>query len=230
MDQKSPIIKLQHVTKNYFGTSGNPVKALRGISMEIYEGDFISIMGPSGSGKTTLLNLIGSLNEISSGNLEVYNFQIQNMKDEEKIHYRRKVVGLITQSFKLVPMLTVFENVELPILLGQKDLKFVNRRKIVYDLLELVGLINRSENKPDQLSGGEKQRVVIARSLVNDPQILLCDEPTGNLDSETGHRIMDLFLTINRTRNKTIIVVTHDPEIAKRTNKTFYIKDGQIIN
>jgi putative ABC transport system ATP-binding protein len=226
LNPTNSIIKTSKLSKHYQRNVLTQVRALRGISLEIMKGELVSIMGPSGSGKTTLLNILASFDYPTSGTVLVNGTNLNTLSEIEKNNFRRNSIGFISQSFRLVPMLTVTENVELPMLLAGNKEDFKQKKST--ELLSQVGLTNRAEYKPNQLSGGEKQRVIIARSLANNPGILLCDEPTGNLDTETGQKIMDLFLSINNLTKKTIIIVTHDVEIARRTEKTFHIKDGLI--
>lgn len=202
------------------------VKALRGVNFKVKKGEIVSIMGSSGSGKTSLLNLLGGLDAPSSGVVLLDNSDIGKMSDKELTMVRRYKIGFIFQTYNLLPVLSAYENVELPMLIAGLDGE--KRKERVMELLEIVGLGDRIKHKPDELSGGQKQRVAIARALANNPSVLLCDEPTGDLDSETGSKIMELFEKINKDEKQTIIIVTHDKSVAKRTEKTFYINDGNI--
>ncbi|MCK4847919.1 MAG: ABC transporter ATP-binding protein [Candidatus Heimdallarchaeota archaeon] len=202
------------------------VDALRGINMKIHRGEMVSIMGPSGCGKTTLLNIIGSLDNPSSGQVLLENSDISRASEQQLTEIRRKSVGFIFQFYNLLPVLTALENVELPMLIAgiPKD----ERGRRATELLEKVDLLKRKDHKPDELSGGERQRVAIARALSNRPTILLADEPTGDLDTESGLAILNLLKEVNKTENQTLILVTHDSSIARQANRVFHIKDGMV--
>jgi len=202
------------------------VDALRGINMKILRGEMVSIMGPSGCGKTTLLNIIGSLDNPSSGQVLLENSDISRASEQQLTEIRRKSVGFIFQFYNLLPVLTALENVELPMLIAgiPKD----ERSRRATELLEKVDLLKRKDHKPDELSGGERQRVAIARALSNRPTILLADEPTGDLDTESGLAILNLLKEVNKTENQTLILVTHDSNIARQANRVFHIKDGMV--
>lgn len=219
-----PVISLKNVVKVYPLPAGD-VTALRGISLDIMEGEFVAIMGPSGSGKSTLLNQIGSLDVPTSGDLFIAGRNIREMNDDELTDMRRDTIGYIFQKFNLIPLLTLYENVEYPLILkyGKRD---TTGRPT--ELLRMVGLEGSMiEHKPTEISGGQQQRVAIARALANDPKILLCDEPTGNLDTKTSEQIMDLLTDLNR-QGRTIIMVTHNPETAEYAHRTIVIRDGRI--
>jgi putative ABC transport system ATP-binding protein len=219
-----PIIRLVDVTKVYPLPAGDVV-ALDHVSLEVKPGDFIAVMGPSGSGKSTLLNLIGCLDVPTSGDLFIAGKNIREMDDDELTDLRRDTLGFIFQQFNLIPLLTVRENVEYPLVLKARSRVSPERAEV---LLRRIGLEDELlTHKPSELSGGQQQRVAIARALVNDPAILLCDEPTGNLDSKTGELIMNLLTEVN-TQGKTIIMVTHDAHIAEYAHRTINIVDGQI--
>jgi putative ABC transport system ATP-binding protein len=202
------------------------VPALRGINLNIKRGDFISIMGKSGSGKSTLLQVIGGLQRPTKGKVFIGDIDITKLNENSLAIFRRKNIGFVFQSYNLIPTLTAIENVELPMIFFNKNLK--ERRERAIFLLTKFKLEERINHKPSELSGGEQQRVAIARSLANDPEIILADEPTGNLDSKTGESIMGEFLNINKDFNKTVIVVTHAREVAEYANKIIHIKDGNI--
>jgi putative ABC transport system ATP-binding protein len=202
------------------------VPALRGINLNIKRGDFISIMGKSGSGKSTLLQVIGGLQRPTKGKVFIGDIDITKLNENSLAIFRRKNIGFVFQSYNLIPTLTAIENVELPMIFFNKNLK--ERRERAIFLLTKFKLEERINHKPSELSGGEQQRVAIARSLANDPEIILADEPTGNLDSKTGESIMGEFLNINKNFNKTVIVVTHAREVAEYANKIIHIKDGNI--
>jgi putative ABC transport system ATP-binding protein len=202
------------------------VPALRGLNLEIEAGEMIALLGRSGSGKSTLLNLIGGLDRPTSGSLEVAGHELSQLGRRALSQYRRCTVGFIFQSFNLVPRLRAWENVGLPLVFAGQSR--TARRRRAMELLERVGLLERAEHRPSQLSGGEQQRVAVARALANDPKMLLCDEPTGNLDTATSNEIMQLILQTHREGN-TVIVVTHDPEIAERhATRILRMSDGQL--
>ncbi|MFX0084542.1 MAG: ABC transporter ATP-binding protein [Candidatus Hodarchaeota archaeon] len=202
------------------------VEALRGINMQIKRGEMVSIMGPSGCGKTTLLNIIGSLDYPTSGKIILEGKDISDATERELTRIRRKSVGFVFQFYNLLPVLSALENVELPMLIAGVPKEERNKRAL--ELLEKVDLSRRKNHKPDELSGGERQRVAIARSLANNPAILLADEPTGDLDTETGSSVLKLLKEVNRTENQTLVLVTHDESIAKQAGRIFHIRDGMI--
>lgn len=218
------IVEVENVEKIYNQGKENEVKALRGISFKIEQGDFVSIMGPSGSGKTTLLHILGALDTPTSGTVRIRNKVLSTSSEADLTIFRRKEIGFVFQYYNLIPTLSALENVDLPMTLANVPKK--NRGERAVAMLKLVGLQDRMNNKPNQLSGGQIQRVAIARALANQPAIILADEPTGNLDSKIGTEIMDLFTRLNREHGQTFLVVTHDPRVAKYTTKTFHIKDG----
>lgn len=222
------VLRTENLKKAYKQGSDQEVDALRGVDIAIHRGEMVSIMGSSGSGKTTLLNILGGLDVPSEGFVYIDDQDIAKMSDKQLTMLRRNKIGFIFQSYNLLPVLSAFENVELPMLIAGVDQE--ERKQRAIELLKIVGLEERMKHKPDELSGGQKQRVAIARSLANKPSVLLCDEPTGDLDTKTGDQIMRLFEEINEKEKQTIIIVTHDPSIAKRTIKTFHIKDGLIEN
>ncbi|MFW9803631.1 MAG: ABC transporter ATP-binding protein [Candidatus Thorarchaeota archaeon] len=204
------------------------VQALRGLSMKVDQGEIISIIGPSGSGKTTLLNIIGGLTYATAGKSYVAGNDISSSTPAQLGHLRQRTVGHIFQTLNLIPTLTAYENVELPMLaIGAPK---AARKKRVTELLNQVGLGLRINHKPDELSGGEKQRVAIAAALANDPPILIADEPTGDLDTETGAKIVEFLLSVNTEMGKTVLIVTHDPQIARQTDRIYRIMDGRIIS
>jgi putative ABC transport system ATP-binding protein len=204
------------------------VQALRGINLEISEGDFVAVAGPSGSGKTTLMNIIGLIDSFSRGSLIINNLEINNQKRRELARLRRDLLGFIFQSFNLLPVLNVFENVELPLIISGKGGTKAQRRERVNYLLEEVGLADRSRHIPTELSGGQQQRVAIARALVTSPRIVIADEPTANLDSGTGEKVLSLMKQINRDEKTTFIFSTHDPEIWKMADHVVFLQDGLI--
>ncbi len=204
------------------------VEALRGINMKIKRGEMVAIQGPSGCGKTTLLNIIGSLDCPTSGKIFLEGKEISTASERELTEIRRKSVGFIFQFYNLLPVLTALENVELPMLIAGKPKAERHERAI--DLLQKVDLLDRKDHKPDELSGGERQRVAIARALANNPLILLADEPTGDLDTESGESILKQLKEVNKTEQQTLVLVTHDTSIAQQTHRIFHIKDGAIVS
>lgn len=202
------------------------VEVLKDVNIVISQGEFASLMGPSGSGKSTLLYLLGGLDKPTSGSIKLKGKELSVMKDKAESEMRRRDIGFVFQFYNLVPNLSVEENVMLPILLDGKKIKQYESR--LNEILELVGLSDRRKHTPRELSGGQQQRVAIARALVNEPDIILADEPIGNLDSKTGTEIMELFKRINIEKNKTIVQVTHSNEAAKYGTRTINVKDGRV--
>ncbi|MFA5020229.1 MAG: ABC transporter ATP-binding protein [Candidatus Pacearchaeota archaeon] len=219
------IIKLENVHKEYeMGSS--TVVAVNGINLEIKRGDFIAITGPSGSGKSTMMNLVGALDLATEGEIYLDGQDIEHLEESELAQIRGRKIGFIFQSFNLIPTLTAMENVMLPMMF--QDYTEEERKERAIELLKEVSLSHRLDHLPKELSGGERQRVAIARALANDPEVILADEPTGNLDSKTGEEIIQMFISLNKL-GKTIIIVTHDSEVAKQAKKIVKIKDGKII-
>jgi putative ABC transport system ATP-binding protein len=202
------------------------VTALRGISTEIKKGEIVAIIGPSGCGKTTLLNIIGGLDDATAGKVYVNGKNIRNMKEDKLVEFRRGTVGFIFQNFNLIPSLSARQNIELPMRLNNLPEKLRSDR--VKKLFKSIGLEDRMEHRPEQLSGGEQQRVAFAVALANDPPLILADEPTGELDSKTGHEIMEIFKALSRQLGKTEIIVTHDQRISDFADRTLKIIDGKI--
>lgn len=202
------------------------INALAGINLEIGQGEFVSIVGPSGSGKSTLLNIIGGLDSPTKGNIIVDGQDLSKASDSELSSYRNKKIGFVFQTFNLQPTYNALENVALPLVFAR--VPFGKRSQIAKEALETVGLGDRVRHKPSELSGGERQRVGIARALVNNPKILLADEPTGNLDSKARERIMELLAELNKERGLTLLLVTHDLESAKSADRMLHMRDGQI--
>ncbi|MCL2092949.1 MAG: ABC transporter ATP-binding protein [Treponema sp.] len=204
------------------------VQALKGIDLSISEGDFVSVAGPSGSGKTTLMNIMGLIDSFDRGSLMVSGTEISNQSTRDLARLRQEYIGFIFQSFNLLPVLNVFENVELPLLIAKKGGSKAERRKRVNYLLEAVGLMDRWNHTPAELSGGQQQRAAIARALVTSPRIVIADEPTANLDSENGEKILSLMKDINREEKTTFIFSTHDPDIWQMANHVIFLHDGAI--
>lgn len=221
------VVKLENVVKTYF-MGDNQVQALRGISFEIQEGEFTAIMGPSGSGKSTCMNMIGCLDRPSSGIVKVDVKETALMSEKELAQLRNITIGFVFQQYHLIPAMTVLENVMLPLKYQKVDKK--ERMERAIKVLESVGLKDRNFHRPHELSGGQKQRVAIARAMITSPKILLADEPTGALDSQTGNQVMELFRQINEKNGTSVIIVTHDPRIGGSLERCIKILDGQIVN
>lgn len=220
------MIELKGITKVY--TLGEKkVEALRGIDLSIKEGEFVSIMGPSGSGKSTLLSIIGCLDTPTTGTYYLDGKEVSILSDDELSLIRNEKIGFVFQAFHLLPRFSALENVELPLI--YKGVPKEERIKRAKACLSLVGLEERLTHSPSELSGGEQQRVAIARALSNSPRLILADEPTGNIDSRAAEEIISILSLLNERQKITIIIVTHNPEVAKATKKTYYLKDGQII-
>ena len=213
--------------KKYYKMGPVVVKALNGINMRIEDGEFLSIMGPSGSGKSTLLNLLGALDKPTSGTVFFDGINLARVDEAVLYRLRRKKVGFVFQSFNLIPTLNAVENVLIPLV--PTNVPKIKGYKRAKELLETVGLGGRILHKPSEMSGGEQQRVAMARALINDPTIILADEPTGNVDSKTGDEIMGLLRDLNENMGTTLVVVTHDPEIGESTDRTIQLKDGVVV-
>ena len=222
-----PIVTIRNLCKIY--PMGNfEVKALKGIDLDITEGEFISVAGPSGSGKTTLMNIIGLIDSFNSGYLIINGLEINKQNRQELARLRRDMLGYVFQSFNLLPVLNVYENVELPLVISGKGGSKSERKDRVNYLLEEVGLKDRSRHIPTELSGGQQQRAAIARALVTSPRIVIADEPTANLDSENGEKVLSLMKSINQNEKTTFIFSTHDPEIWKMADHIIFLQDGLI--
>ncbi len=219
------VVDAKEITKVY-QMGEVEVHALRGLSVQIAPGEVLSIMGPSGSGKSTLMNILGCLDRPTSGEYSLNGESVATLTDDQLADIRNRGVGFVFQSFNLLPRQTALANVELP--LRYAELNGRNRKQVAKEALEAVGLGDRIKHKPNELSGGQMQRVAIARALVNDPAIIMADEPTGNLDSKSGDEIMSLLRKLNKERGTTLIIVTHDPEIAELTDRVISLYDGRI--
>ncbi|WP_176489419.1 ABC transporter ATP-binding protein [Brevibacillus laterosporus] len=225
LDNARAVIRIADVKKKYV-IGDQEIHALRGVNLSIEEGDFVAIMGPSGSGKSTMMNMIGCLDLPSSGTFYLDGYPVSEAEDEDLAKIRNQKIGFVFQNFNLIPRTPAVENVELPLLYAGVDAK--QRRQRAIDSLHRVGLGNRLYNKPNELSGGQQQRVSIARALVNEPVIILADEPTGALDTKTSQEIMGIFQQLNN-EGKTVILVTHEPDIAEYAKRVIHFRDGQIV-
>ncbi len=219
------VVSIKGVTKSYV-RGRQRIEVLRNLDLEVQRGEFLALMGPSGSGKTTLLNLIGGLDSPDRGEITVAGERIDRLSSGKLARWRSRNVGFIFQFYNLLPVLTAERNVEVPLLLTKLSAK--ERRRNVAAALELVGLADRAKHKPAELSGGQQQRVAIARALVSDPTLLVCDEPTGDLDRETSDSILELLQILNRGHGKTIVMVTHDPRAAERASRRLYVDKGEL--
>jgi putative ABC transport system ATP-binding protein len=225
MNENNVLVRIEDAHK-VFDRGGERIDVLNGVDVEVRKGEFLALMGPSGSGKTTLLNLMGGLDRASSGLVEVAGAQMDKLSERELAGWRSRHVGFVFQLYNLLPVLTAERNVELPLLLT--GLSAAERKRHVAIALEVVGLSDRAKHRPRQLSGGQEQRVGIARAIVTDPTLLLCDEPTGDLDRRSSEEILDLLQALNSKHEKTIIMVTHDPQAAQRAQRTLYLDKGTL--
>jgi len=223
------MIQLKNITKS-FDLNKNKVEVLKGINLQIADDEFIALMGPSGSGKSTLLGIFAGIDSPTSGEIYIYGQDISKKKEDELARFRNENVGIVFQAYNLIPSLNAIQNVKAPLYAGKNKLTSKEIDERAKKLLDMVGLSHREIHKPGELSGGEQQRVAIARALINNPKILVADEPTGNLDAKTGEEIMDLILKINKDMHLTIIMATHNEEIAKLADRVVNISDGIITN
>ena len=219
----APLVEVRGLTKEY-RRGDEVVPVLSGLDLDIARGDYVALMGPSGSGKSTLLNLLGGLDQPTAGQIRIAGVAIETLDSDQLAAWRAQSVGFIFQMYNLLPVLTAEQNVELPLLLT--DLSRDERRRRARAALALVGLADRASHRPRELSGGQEQRVGIARAIVTDPLLLLCDEPTGDLDRKAGDAVLDLFDALNREAGKTIVMVTHDPRAAARARRTLHLEKG----
>ena len=221
------IVHVRHLYKS-FTRGAEKIDVLQDLNLEVDRGEFLALMGPSGSGKTTLLNLIAGLDQPTDGKIDVDGQEISAMSESELARWRTRNVGFIFQFYHLLPVLTAYENVELPLLL--LPLSSAQRKKQVVNALELVSLADRMSHRPGQLSGGQQQRVGIARAIVTDPTLIVADEPTGDLDGKSAHEVLSLMEILRRELGKTIIMVTHDPKAAKRAQRELHLEKGQLVD
>ena len=219
----SALVQIRHVQK-HFVRGSERIEVLNGVNLDIPKGDFLALMGPSGSGKTTLLNLIGGLDSPTGGSVDIDGLRVSSLRGGQLSKWRSGNIGFVFQLYNLLPKLTAERNVELPLLLT--SLRKAERRERVAIALKVVGLADRARHYPSQLSGGQEQRVGIARAIVTDPTLLLCDEPTGDLDRKASEEILDLLQALNRDHGKTIVMVTHDPHAAERARRTLHLEKG----
>ncbi|CAN5633310.1 ABC transporter ATP-binding protein [soil metagenome] len=224
---KEFMIEATGVQKVY-AAGGLRVRALRGVDLGVGPGEMVAIMGPSGCGKTTLLNVLSGLDDLSDGDVYVDGESIKGMSDRRRTRFRAERMGFIFQSYNLIPVLSAIENIELPLLVAGKKPK--KAREWAQDAIEMVGLADQARKRPSEMSGGQQQRITVARSLVNNPAIVWADEPTGALDSETSKGIMDLLVRMNETQQQTFVLVTHDPAVAARAHRTIRMRDGRITS
>lgn len=222
----TPIVQIRQLTKIFQQGEIN-VTALNAIDLEINSGEFLTLMGPSGSGKSTLLHIIAGIDRPTSGDCIVQGRNISDLDESRLADWRNQNVGFVFQTFNLIPVLNAYENVELPLLLTQLNSR--ERRRLVTTALEMVGLADRMKHLPKQLSGGQEQRVAIARALVSDPQLVVADEPTGNLDSHSATEVLEILRTLSRSAGKTVIMVTHDPKAAAFGSRSIHLEKGELV-
>jgi len=228
VEERKRIIDLQDIIKKFYIGTPNELTVLHGIDLEVFEGEFVSVVGASGSGKSTLMNIIGSLDRPTSGKYVLDGVDMVKAKDSELSGIRNQKIGFVFQTYNLIAKTNALKNVEMPMLYaGVHGKKRTERAK---ELLELVGMGDRMKHLPEELSGGQKQRVAIARAMANDPAIILADEPTGALDSSTGRLVMDIFHKLHEEQGKTIVLITHSPELAEETERVITLKDGLVTS
>ena len=228
MEEKDAIIELKHIVKRFFIGKPNELEILHGIDLQVKEGEFLSVIGESGSGKSTLMNIIGALDRPTEGEYRLADVDVCQAKDRRLSEIRSQQIGCVFQTYNLIARTSALANVELPMLYGSVPKKERNAR--AKELLEMVGMADRMSHRSDELSGGQKQRVAIARAMANNPSIILADEPTGALDSETGRLIMDIFHKLHEEQGKTIVLITHSKELAEETQRIVTLKDGRIVD
>lgn len=225
--EKKKVIDMKGIKKRFYIGTPNELEVLKGIDIEVYEGEFVAIVGASGSGKSTLMNIIGSLDRPTEGSYTLDEVDITAAKDSQLSAIRNQKIGFVFQTYNLIAKTNALKNVEMPMLYGRVPGK--QRVERAKELLSIVGMGDRMKHLPEELSGGQKQRVAIARAMANNPAIILADEPTGALDSETGRMVMDLFHQLHKEQGKTIVLITHSPELAEETERIITIKDGLIV-
>ena len=222
-----PVIRMENIVKTYYLGKPNELEILHGINLTVNKGEFVSIVGESGSGKSTLMNIIGVLDRQTQGNYYLDGQDVKGMSDEVRSAIRNRRIGFVFQNFNLLPRANALKNVMVPLLYGEEHSK--NGKEHAMEMLKMVGMEDRADHRPNELSGGQKQRVAIARAMINDPAIILADEPTGALDSKTGHMVMDLFHKLHEEQGKTIVLITHSQELAQETERIVTLLDGQIV-
>ena len=222
-----PVIRMENIIKRYYEGKPNELQILNGINLEVNEGEFVSIVGESGSGKSTMMNIIGVLDRQSEGNYFLEGKDVNLMSDDERSAIRNNRIGFVFQNFNLLPRANALKNVMVPLMYNPNRQK--NRQEKAMEMLRMVGMEDRATHRPNELSGGQKQRVAIARAMINDPAIILADEPTGALDSKTGHMVMDLFHRLHEEQGKTIVLITHSRELAQETQRIITLSDGNIV-
>ncbi len=225
-DNRKQIIKMRGIVKRFYIGTPNELTVLKGIDLDVYEGEFVAVVGASGSGKSTLMNIIGSLDRPTEGSYILDDIDISQAKDSELSGIRNQKIGFVFQTYNLIAKTNAIKNIEVPMLYAGMSMRERNKR--AEELLALVGMEDRMHHLPEELSGGQKQRVAIARAMANDPAIILADEPTGALDSSTGRMVMDIFHKLHKEQGKTIILITHSPELAEECERIITIKDGEI--
>lgn len=221
------VIRMENIVKTYYLGKPNELEILHGINLTVNKGEFVSIVGESGSGKSTLMNIIGVLDRQTQGNYYLEGQDVNGMSDEVRSAIRNRRIGFVFQNFNLLPRANALKNVMVPLLYGEEHSK--NGKEHAMEMLKMVGMEDRADHRPNELSGGQKQRVAIARAMINDPAIILADEPTGALDSKTGHMVMDLFHKLHEEQGKTIVLITHSQELAQETERIVTLLDGQIV-
>ena len=222
-----PVIRMENIVKTYYLGKPNELEILHGINLTVNKGEFVSIVGESGSGKSTLMNIIGVLDRQTQGNYYLEGQDVNGMSDEVRSAIRNRRIGFVFQNFNLLPRANALKNVMVPLLYGEEHSK--NGKEHAMEMLKMVGMEDHADHRPNELSGGQKQRVAIARAMINDPAIILADEPTGALDSKTGHMVMDLFHKLHEEQGKTIVLITHSQELAQETERIVTLLDGQIV-
>ena len=222
-----PVIRMENIVKTYYLGKPNELEILHGINLTVNKGEFVSIVGESGSGKSTLMNIIGVLDRQTQGDYYLEGQDVNGMSDEVRSAIRNRRIGFVFQNFNLLPRANALKNVMVPLLYGEEHSK--NGKEHAMEMLKMVGMEDRADHRPNELSGGQKQRVAIARAMINDPAIILADEPTGALDSKTGHMVMDLFHKLHEEQGKTIVLITDSQELAQETERIVTLLDGQIV-
>ena len=222
-----PVIRMENIVKTYYLGKPNELEILHGINLTVNKGEFVSIVGESGSGKSTLMNIIGVLDRQTQGDYYLEGQDVNGMSDEVRSAIRNRRIGFVFQNFNLLPRANALKNVMVPLLYGEEHSR--NGKEHAMEMLKMVGMEDRADHRPNELSGGQKQRVAIARAMINDPAIILADEPTGALDSKTGHMVMDLFHKLHEEQGKTIVLITHSQELAQETERIVTLLDGQIV-